>query len=256
MPPSAARVARERALLEAWGGGCHQRFGATAVVGIEVGELFYIRGRKPDGVAVDELQWSPAAPRPGASVRGWDGSRWRAASRPLPASMPALVPGDALFIAHSRALPASWADGIAPARIWTSGLASWSRLAAQGVWVEGCAEGLGFADLEPTLAEPVLGLPGTGHWRILTHDRAGWAQGEVTATYRLDESLPAEAAAELREATHAFWASGSQFAQMKQALPAGLVHACGAGKTAAELRAQGIEPLVFPSPEEWRQWLT
>ena len=46
--------------------------------------------------------------------------------------------------------------------VWASGTKSWFTLAAQGVWVQGCAEGLGAEAAATLVTEPVLRLPPPG----------------------------------------------------------------------------------------------
>jgi hydroxymethylbilane synthase len=269
-PATRSAVATERGLLAAWGGGCHQRFGASSVEASGLGALLYVRGVRPDGVAVDELQWK-APPAPSGALRAWDGSLSRAGAGAgvavgagAEASAPALslASGTPVFVAHWRALAPAWEAPLAGARVWCSGTASWYRLAERGVWVEGCAEGLGFDEALPQLAEPVLGLPGLERWTVLTHHEAlaEW-QGrvaQVVGTY----SAPGEAAeyapqavAELESAEAAWWSSGSQFTALAAKARSVREHACGPGRTARVLRAAGVEPRIFPSVEEWRQWL-
>lgn len=263
------RVRRERQLLADWGGGCHQRFGATAVATPELGEILFIRGRKsPEHAseAVDEIRWdAPAAPTKDLSA-AWDGSRARGnAIEELPLA-DAREP--AIFVAHARALRDPLR--IAPAaRVWTSGTASWFKLAQQGTWVEGCAEGLGFEFVKPTLGEGVLQLPAWGaQWAVFTHDRAleGWSGARAVATYRVPDSSRAEpsdrgaqsqadAIGALSTAYQVYWSSGSQWDELGKHARAGARHACGPGKTAAYLKSRGIVPTVFPSAEEWRAWL-
>jgi hydroxymethylbilane synthase len=178
------------------------------------------------------------------------------------APAPSLASGAPVFVAHWRALAPAWEAPLAGARVWCSGTASWYRLAERGVWVEGCAEGLGFDEALPQLAEPVLGLPGLERWTVLTHHEAlGEWQGRVeqaVGTY----SAPGEAAeyapqavAELESAEAAWWSSGSQFTALAAKARSVREHACGPGRTARVLRAAGVEPRIFPSVEEWRQWL-
>ena len=256
-PASAAQAGRERALLAEWGGGCHQRFGAMALAHAELGELLFVRGKRPDSVFVEELQW--AAPVHAAAGRhAWDGTAWRARAEndgEAPAtSGGADLKGRAVFVAHSRA--AAGAE-LGQARVWTSGTSSWFKLARQGIWVEGCAESLGFEHVRSTLAEPVLGLPPQESWTVLTHEGAvdGWPTGSVLATYRAPSEYPVDAREELESASEIFWSSGSQFDALGREAPAQARHACGPGKTAAHLRAKGVSPAVFPSVEEWRKWL-
>ena len=255
-PETAERVARERQLLADWGGGCHQKFGATAIRSKELGEVMFVRGRKPDETFVEETRWSAPASEgrvPRALV--WDGMEHRGSGAPT--RVPGVeITGKALFIAHARALPAGSSE-VADARIWTSGVPSWFKLAAQGVWVEGCAEGMGFEFVEPILGEKVLGLPPFGsQWTVLTHAQAveGWSGARVAATYAVPRSSE-ESSGALATARHLFWGSGTQFDQYGKLAAPEARHYCGPGKTAAHLRSKGIEPVVFPSAEEWRKWL-
>jgi hydroxymethylbilane synthase len=257
---SAQETVKERQLLADWGGGCHQKFGASALRHKEVGELLSIRGRKPDGVFVDELRWKGPAPRSSGSV--WDGGKWReqaVAATDLEVPPPAKL--ESVFISHARALPEDprWITALGKSRVWTSGVASWFALAARGVWVDGCAESMGFSWLEAELAEPVLQLPAA--WTVLTHEGAhggtkeDWGGRSVLPTYRLSRApYPAEAKAHLSRAGHIYWSSGSQFDELKDSAPMKATHSCGPGKTAEHLRKAGLKPVVFPSIEEWRKW--
>jgi hydroxymethylbilane synthase len=223
-PASAFAVTRERALLAEWGGGCHQKFGATCVVLDHAAEpLLWVRGRKPPqaggrageyigdpaGEFVEELRWQPPAVAPRG--KGWDGALWRkegvgeSALRPSTGTSPTISADSGIFVAHSRALPADWErelPALAQARIWTSGVPSWERLARLGLWIEGCAESMGSLYLLETVKEAVLQLPVFSKWTTLTHDGAG-ATGDgsrVLATYRIESHYPERAKEELSAA--------------------------------------------------------
>jgi hydroxymethylbilane synthase len=162
-----------------------------------------------------------------------------------------------VFVAHSRALPAGIEADLERRRVWTSGTASWWRLAERGVWVEGCAEGLGYDWIAPTLAEPVLDLPPLTGWQVLSHAGSAdyWPAGEVIGTYHLPD-VASQAITDPDNVTHAYWASGSQFRELWSQLPPTVHHACGPGKTAEAIRAAGVHRLtVFPAVHEWRRWL-
>ncbi|MBI3558018.1 MAG: hydroxymethylbilane synthase [Deltaproteobacteria bacterium] len=253
---TARHVGIERELLREWGGGCHQRFGATSVAHEKLGDLFFIRGRLSDDKSVEELRWTAPAASP-AALRAWDGSALRDAvfkTQPL-ARAESGVTG-AVFAAHSRA-----AEGVRfekSARIWTSGTKSWFKLALQGLWVEGCAENLGFEGVKSTLTEPVLGLPNAEQWDILTHCNAidGWSWGRVIPTYRVQPDFGKGEVDSLKQATHVFWSSGSQFEALRGQVSGKARHACGPGKTSEVLMASGVSAVdVFPSVEEWKKWV-
>lgn len=279
-PASAAAVARERTMLAEWGGGCHQNLGATAVQLDALGTLIYIRGSRTSlsgntvqgasnaGGNVIELRWQPAGPPPAEPC--WDGTLWRESAYrtrhytdlPLPRW---LGSSGATFIAHSRALPDAWHRELAAGaqRIWTSGVRSWLRLAARGIWVEGCAEELGFDAVLPVLEQGVLQLPPLANWQVLTHadGTAGWPCNQVIATYmaeptaELTDQHPAVLA--LQQARSIFWTSGSQYAAFRHWVPANAKHACRYGKTYTYLREQlqtaSEDALsVYPGVAQWR----
>jgi hydroxymethylbilane synthase len=270
---TAAHVRDERQLLEDWGGGCHQRFGATSIRNAETGSLLYVRGRKPpepanaEGEFIDELRWARPergpAPHP---ERIFDGSLWRVSRAEvwkLTVDEPPLA-GRGVFVSHSRAVPDDWRTSLRDSRVWTSGTSSWLRLAEKGLWVEGCSEGLGYDELAPTLLEGVLQLPALEEWTVLTHQTGveSWSSdrpaGQVIATYTAQAATDAELAPareRLPQATDVYWSSGSQFDELKTFVAPGARHACGPGKTARHLRDRGVDPMVFPSVEEWRKWL-
>lgn len=288
---TAKAVAGERQLLADWGGGCHQKFGATSVrvgkihrgtlnedISQEgtatedgLGDLLYIRGEKPDHTKVAELRWNlpPVNNLSLDRVQAWDGSLWREKAQkgtqnglPVPPGLQ-LSQNAPVFVAHSRALAgqfdANFEAEVEKSRIWTSGTASWFRLAEKGHWVEGCAEGLGFEGLIPTLKESVLRLGPLQQWTILTHSDAlaEWQAREpkAVATYKVNLNYGKDAIDALKAATHVFWSSGSQFDELKEYLSLGAQVACGPGNTAIRLREAGLKPVVFPSIEEWKKWL-
>ncbi|MGI9292103.1 MAG: hydroxymethylbilane synthase [Gammaproteobacteria bacterium] len=262
---TAADVAAEREILDAWGGGCHQRFGATRVRYPDLGSLLYIKGQKPDGSDVDELRWQSGRQAPAAVVNAWDGTEWREQSFAADYSATPELPEwwhepTAMFVAHSRALPEGWQCAPESSqRIWTSGTSSWFRLAARGFWVEGCAEEMGYAAVRPLLAEPLLRLPAAADWQVLSHSDAAhtWTEEQVLPTYTvsavetLSESHPVVAA--LQGAEAAFWSSASQYEALKDWVPAGCRHACRYGKTYYALLDQGLEVAVYPGVEQWRK---
>lgn len=291
-PATRAAVTFERALLAQHGGGCHQRFGATFIALDGLGGLLHVGGADAAGRDLTRTEWLPAEALPEAprDARAWDGS-----AQAPPACEPKMdavalagaladalagaraeaaadaradardaAPARAVFLAHSRALPAGGAAALAGRRVWTSGSASWFRLAEQGVWVEGCAEGRGAAATAALLREPLLRLPPLAQWDVLTHAGAedGWSHGawagaRVHATYATAARRDApDAAAPPADATHVFWSSIAQFERLRGGLGPEVRHASRPGKTAEHLRRVGLRHVqVFPSAEAWQQWI-
>jgi hydroxymethylbilane synthase len=265
-PETRAAIAIERQLLAEHGGGCHQRFGATLQWLPGLGGLLQIGGRSSRDIDIGERRFLPdtALGEHVGAVRAWDGSQAeRAVATPLldGQALAAMLGAPAVFVAHSRALPAGGAAALAGRTVWTSGAKSWFALAAEGVWVQGCADGLGAEAAARLVSEPLLRLPSPSAWAVLTHRAAtepwqagSWAGAQVLATYEVGEGALPDAAA-LSAATHVFWSSTAQFERGRQLAAAGAQHASGPGKTADHIRAAGVRHFrAFPSVEEWRRW--
>ena len=259
-PESAALVQKELAILADAPESRRSRLGATALAQKTIGTLMYVRGGYHDR---DYVDWK-RPPRPTES-RCWDGGELQKFLTRMPLAIkPAANKPGALFVAHWHAFTdaLSISEGM---RVWTSGVRSWRELAPRGVWVEGCADNLGFADVLPTLNCSVLQLPALDQWRVLTHRQAipSWSEigiGRVQATYSLDPINDFDDSPELRRevsaATHFFWGSFDQYQRVKKWVPEGAHHACGAGKTAQALKGTGLASLqLFPSRKEWQAWL-
>ena len=265
-PATRQAVAAERVLLAERGGGCHQRFGATQRQVDGLGPLLYVREADAAGAAEPQLRWRLPAP-PQGPVRSWDGS---VAAAPEVTSLPdaaaecarRLAGARAAFIAHRRALPEMSAGQVNRCpHVWVPGTETWFALAARGVWIEGCAESLGFQDLRSMLATPLLALPPPREWLALTSREAvgGWGEVPVLATYGhrpVPDAAAAHADGPAPGTSQVWWHSGVQLERWRGRVADGCHHACGPGKTAESLRRAGVTAVtVFPSVHHWREWL-
>jgi len=223
--PTWDAIQEERAVLAAHGGGCHEALGVT-VLPREFGRVVSIKGRPSTGSV--ESEWSLASVGlcpPHARVECiWPRpeERGRATREPLDVNAPA---GDtALWVARAEALPERWeisADRI----VWAAGSSTWRRLAARGVWINGCADGLG--DSEPPDVNLIAGRELT--WHRLTHRAAAEADPTALATYVVRQALPDDLSAR----THFFWTSGTEFLQALERWPEirDRWHGSGPGRT-------------------------
>lgn len=259
---TAELVAAERKILAEKGGGCHQRFGATAVHHEELGNLLFKAGVFDGGAHTVELDWqAPALPKKSAAT--WDGSRLGTSATAAVdvSAVEKLSTAAAFFVAHYRAIESLDTTSLRrlnDARVWTSGSKSWFQLARQGIWVEGCADGLGFDFIKSTLRAPALGLPELTKWLALTHENAttGWSLPPAVATYRVAYANYEQEGQAVAAARLIYWNSFEQFQRLGTFVNSDAVHACGPGKTAQSLRAAlGDKVTVFPSAKEWRKWI-
>jgi len=239
-------VESEREILRIYGGGCHQKIGAS-VLHRSYGEVTLLRGLADDGQVLDVLTLRPSRPRP---QRVSADEMW-----PLDSSdadwftrepIDVTASSAALWIAKADALPANWS--IAPDQlVWVSGVRTWRKLARRGVWVNGCAEGLG--EHESPRIETLAG--GTVSWLKLTHE-SGYTEGEMQtlATYRL---IPKAASVDLSGKKYFFWKSGSAFeyALAQNAWLKEMTHFCGPGNTQKILQKHSLEPHIFLDHRQW-----
>ncbi len=221
-----AAVNAERQVLEQHGGGCHQALGA-AILEKPYGRVVSVRSRDTKS-AIWELQRSgPAFPRV-AAVQLWPEPGSTIAAERASLSVEPPVAGG-YWIARAEALPDTWAVA-ADTIVWAAGSQTWRRLAERGVWVNGCADGLG-DDERP----PVDELAGREiSWVRLTHDRAPVA--DSVATYHVDTTLPDD----LPERSHFFWTSGDLFKRAVERWPSirHAWHASGPGHTRETIRRE------------------
>jgi hydroxymethylbilane synthase len=243
-----ASVTREREILRGYGGGCHQKVGAS-VLRRSFGEITFLRGLTDQGQTLTGSSLSSTRPRPPRISREqlWpqdsSDSDWflREAIQVKP-----LTDVSALWIAKADALPDDWYPG-AEQIVWASGLKTWKRLARRGVWVHGTAESLGEHE-QPNIST----LAGRNmKWLKLTH-AGGFDDGatETLATYRL---TPKEVAPDFQGKKYLFWKSGSSFEHALSLNPEIklMTHFCGPGNTQRILERNGVEPHVFLDHTQW-----
>jgi len=262
-----ATTQRERDILRVYGGGCHQKIGVS-VLRRPYGEITFLRGLTDDGAALNDYRLTASRARPARVERNllWplntSDSDWFK-REPIPAT----IPHSPLWIAKADALPEDAAISDSQ-MVWASGLKTWERLAQRGVWVNGCAEGLG--EHEHPRIETITGTE--VQWTKLTHADAPESAGVLPAsgsagsagilpasglvnmqqlpTYRL---IPHDAGPNIEGKHYFFWTSGSSFERALQLHPwmKSMTHFCGPGNTQRALQGHGIEPHVFLDHEQW-----
>lgn len=212
-------VQHEREVLAESGGGCHQALGA-AVIQAAYGRIASIRAREGN-ISRWELQRPPVTFPQTSADAVWPRRDENEIAVRTSLSIPQPA-GDAFRIARADALPEDWSLP-EHAVVWAAGSATWRRLAQRGVWVNGCADGLG--DDEAPAVELLAGR--TLNWISLTHDRS--RRSGALATYRVEVALPDD----LASRSHFFWSSGDVFLTAIERWPSlrNAWHASGPGRT-------------------------
>jgi hydroxymethylbilane synthase len=236
-------VEHERRVLEAFGGGCQEAVGVTVLVR-DYGQVTSVRARVHEReMSTWSLSPVPGVP-PAAPDRIWPRLDERARARRMPLDVSPLAADVGLWVSRAEALPPRWP--VSPDQpVWAAGSRTWERLAARGIWVNGCADGLG--DGEAPDVDALAGRP--VHWRRLTHVAAGDPDG--LATYAVDHHLPGD----LGSRTHFYWTSGSAFLEALAAHPSlrGGWHASGPGRTARVIRGT-LDPARVSVWLDYDQW--
>jgi hydroxymethylbilane synthase len=228
-----AAVEREREILRGYGGGCHQKIGAS-VLRRPFGEITFLRGLADNGQVLNKASLHSSQPRP--------------AKLPTEQMWPIKAVSDevALWIAKADALPDDWCPGTKQI-VWASGLKTWKKLARRGVWVHGSAESLG--EQEQAKIETLAGRKLT--WLKLTHS-AGYDEGAlpVLQTYRL---TPKAEHSDLQGRKYFFWKSGSSFEYALSRNPwiKSMTHFCGPGNTQRILERNGVQPHIILDHAQW-----
>ena len=254
--PSALAVERERATLRNFGGGCHQRFGATAIVHPDAGELFFVKGKTNDGK--DLFLQEQHIKGDGFFLNGsvFNGMAKVREKNVAPTTITLTAPQEiqiqkapAIFISHKRAFTSQVARLISEQILLVAGNRTWFHLAERGFWVSASADSLGSQTLFSLLERsPVLQIKNP---LVLTHEVAAQRRDNSMATYYSKPSLFAE---EVSQADVLYWASGSQFLAHREFVKPQARHACGCGDTVTILRQHGIEPIVIYNEEQLKKW--
>ncbi|MBC7396081.1 MAG: hydroxymethylbilane synthase [Bdellovibrionales bacterium] len=232
-PATLAAVQEERKILGEWGGGCHQKLGASLIAP----GVLSIKGQKHNGDWVNEFRGEVKNDFSAyTKVEASDVFNFRL--KPLTHEESALLKeGSQVFVAHSRAFDFLENKSVLTnKRVWVSGHKSWFKIAAQGIWVEGCLEGMGFQFMPKFQQKKLLRL--SSSFLFLTHLESAPTPGTThLATYSHEfREIPQKA----KDADQIFWSSGLPFQVLWSKLGADFwlkkKHASGPGKTAQLLK--------------------
>jgi len=142
-------------------------------------------------------------------------------------------------------------------QVWAAGTKTWYALAQQGIWVTGCADGLGLEFLQPLWQSPLFAIHKkdvqivTNIHSAIYWQKEGW---RATGTYAIAPTYNPALIAKLQQAEAIFWTSFQQYRAYRQYARPTVLHGCPAGKTATLLRRSGITPVVFPTIKAFSQW--
>jgi hydroxymethylbilane synthase len=261
-------VRLEREVLALFGGGCHQKIGANVFrLGASKRRVLVLKGQRDSGEILDFegfledapfqlaslAQTPPTEAAPGAI---WPpvlerASAFERKTQALPARASLGQAPLCFVVGRGNALPEGWRFEEGD-RVFASGLSTWRKLAARGVWVNASFEGLGEERFDSKLVEPTL------RTYKFSHASAPVRAGELLlATYALEKN--GETPLVPLGVKECFWMSASLFDEALRRDPELLKrvprHACGPGHThaliAPRIEAGGGELALYLDVEHW-----
>ena len=226
---TAEAVQKERKIFSAYGGGCHQKIG-IAVLQRPYGEIIFSKGLTPSGEELNTVQLIRSQNSPPTSLIKKE-LNFKTSRTALNFDLPPKT--QAVWVARTDG---QFLETLNSFRgyIWAAGLQTWKKLSDLGLWVHGCAEGLG--EKENPQIETLTQTQNI-EWTYLSHSMGHQVTANNTiATYDLDiEVIETTFDPELMSQQKYFfyWKSESQFNAALKKYPDILhqYHACGPGKT-------------------------
>ncbi|MFN3454577.1 MAG: hydroxymethylbilane synthase [Pseudobdellovibrio sp.] len=254
----------ERKTLKSYGGGCHQKIG-VAHLQREYGEIFFLQGLTDQGVVLNakELK-TPFRPKVN-NLKKWSSTSLNSYVTTRNLKFEIENKQQAFFVSKATA----WKEDLqkvvlesyeTPEKkcyVWTAGLETWKKLAAQGIWVNGSSEGLGVAE-----DKRIDWLLDSLEWTQVTHKEAyRSAKSEESFqkqihTYELEINTECleKIKNEILSADVLFWTSGVHFDFVNRFFPEiqNKQHACGVGHTAHFLKEKyNIYPYLYLNEQEF-----
>lgn len=242
---------QEKKIALQYGAGCDQKFGVTTIQYANA-ESIFAAGVNGQGKAFDEWHNLPKLDSEGKTL-------WFSPETSSSITMESIQPNvntEIAFVANANAVAETILPELHPKRIWAAGTKTWFRLAKKGLFVEGCADGLGLESLAEAWASPLLNIK-KENVTVLTHQTAserwrskGW---NAMATYSCLQQNISDVSG-IEHADIIFWSSAKYFDQLKHRIKPTATHVSASGETANQLKQHGLNPVVFPTIQSFQQW--
>jgi hydroxymethylbilane synthase len=165
---------------------------------------------------------------------------------------------DFIFVANHKAVHSqSLIESLQSKKVWAAGSRTWKELSKKGIWVEGCADGLGLEFIQPVLFSKFIDAT-KSEITILTNQSGcerwvneGW---KATYTYQAIANPPHEIINLVSKADIILWTSYEQYLALKDYSKLNAVHCSLYGKTCELLKEDNINPIVFPGIKAFQTW--
>ncbi len=165
---------------------------------------------------------------------------------------------DFVFAANHKAVhSASLIKSLQSRKVWAAGSRTWKELAKKGIWVEGCADGLGLDFAQSILFSNFIKAQ-KSEVTILTSQSGcerwadeGW---KTVCTYQATANPSYEIIKRASTADIILWTSYEQYLSLKEYVKQEVVHCSLYGKTTERLKENNLNPIVFPGIKAFQVW--
>ncbi len=145
--------------------------------------------------------------------------------------------------------------------LFSGGLSTWRKGAQEGLWFQGCSDGLGHEVITEIRESAVYqALTGQREWLVLSRTGASSPVGEVIGTYEYQlRNITPNYRSSMSQVEAFFWTSSKQAEVFMKEFPMydwpDKVHACGLGKTYYGLKEMGLSPIPFVNHIHFLNWV-
>ena len=233
-----SQVAKEREILQNYGGGCHQKIGVS-IESKFFGQILTIKGQTEEGLEIEKREvvnqttdWKNI---PESNFFPSNLNKYKLFERKLINKNLKKInklKNTNIYVSRENALPKNQNIELTNV-VWTSGIKTWKKLAEKGYWVNGSSDSLGEDDPK------IKCLSKNKKWVKLTHNMTQKnyfkshkdpQNARIIPTYELK---PVNMNEDLNEKTHFYWMSGSAFKLALKNYPKiiNANHSCGPGNT-------------------------
>lgn len=247
-------VQQERKVLSSYGGGCHQKIGVSFLK--KQNTIFkFLRGETDSGITLNESKTISEKKHPKAlSIQNIFPNQEEKISVNRKEIQKIEIPREEIwFISRSNSFPKEFHETAKTKIIWTAGLKTWFDLAKENIWVTGTSDSLGEDNLELDIIFP--------NCKIIkfTHKDSESIQTSHKRLYTYEVDFNSLPEYDLKEKTHFYWMSASQFDYFIEKYPFILDknHSCGVGLTYSHIlnKIQNPEKVdIFYNYKEWLEY--
>jgi len=246
----------EKKIALQYGVGCDQKFGVTTI-SYGISEAVFSAGEDGQGSEFERWHKLPDLKVEGKIIFNASESHDEMFEVGIPTTQNE-IEQPVVFVSNNNAVGEGILNKLQTKRVWAAGTKTWQKLAKKGIWVEGCADGLGLETLAHVWESPIVQINRqdvlilTNEMSAMNWTKKGW---NALGTYQVEskENWPTE---KVQSADIIFMTSYQQYLKFKPHLKNDVTIVSPFGETAVRLKESGVNPIIFPTIKSFEQWRT